>query len=811
MLAGGAAGIHITPVPWKMMDDIAIWTQNWPWVPVPERGRFNHDRSVCSLCPGGCGIEVRKVDDRAVKIEGREDFPVNNGGICPLGAGGLQLLYDETIRFTSPMKRVGPRGEGLFLPVSWSEAVETLADRIKTLRKENRPEALAAVDGSRPGTASEGLVKRLLEAVGSPNCYSMPSIQNTYRTANLLMQGNAGPMAYDIENADFVLSFGCALIEGWGAPGRVMGAWGRWREDSKAKAPRIVQVESRASNTASKSDAWIAARPGTEAALALGMAHVIISEDLADKSFLSVYTHGYEDWIDEEERPRKGFKTMVLEAYSPAKVAGITGVTADKIKALAREFGKAESPLALYGKGKGNLNGSLLECMAVQALNALKGSINRPGGAIVQQGLPVTPWPDVETDPVAGQGLQRGRLGTAGDSRLPFAESSVEDMIAAVLEHGGASPVDTLLVFAANPVFTLPDGGAFRKALTRIPFIVSFSPYRDETAAMADLILPDHTALEKREEIAWPTGLQYPFLGLSKPVVRPVYDTRHLGDTVIAVARKVGGPVAGAFPWKGFEDALKARLKGLADARGLTSWDGSEPVWKTFAKGRPVSPDYDSFEDLWKKLDSGGFWYEPTHDFNDRSTRFDTPSGKFEFACGRLEQAVREAARGGDAKTFLHRIGIEARGDEAFMPHYEQSLSADPEADSLVLVPYEIFNHSTDWLPNPPFLTKTLFDTQLRKDESFAEVNPETAARHHLKEGDRILLRSSAGEVKARVHLFEGAMPGHVYLPLGFGHTAYGVYQKDKGVNAAKLVAGKRDPLSGRTVWWTTSVRVKKT
>lgn len=809
LLAGGVAGIHITPVPWKMMDDIAIWTQNWPWVPVPERGPFSHDTSVCSLCPGGCGIEVRKVGNRAVKIEGRSDFPVNSGGICPLGSGGLQLLYDETIRFTSPMKRVGPRGSGKFEPISWGEALETLAERIGSLRDKNRPEALAAVNGNRPGTASEGLVMRLLQAVGSPNCYSLPSIRNTYKTANLLMQGDSGPMAYDIENSDFVLSFGCALIEGWGAPGRVIEAWGRWRDGSGGKAPRVVQVESRASNTASKADQWIPARPGTEAALALGLAHVMISEDLVDRSFLSNHTHGYDDWIDVDERPRKGFKTMVLQGYAPDRVAEITGVKADGIVALAREFGKARAPLAMYGKGKGELDGSLLECMAVQALNALKGSINRPGGVIIQQGLPLTPWPELKPDAVAADGLSRGRLASEEVS-LPFGESPVEDMVRAVLEHDGDSPVDTLLVFGSNPAFTLHDAGAFEKALGKIPFTVSFSPYRDETSAMADLILPDHTALEKREDVVWPTGLQYPFLGLSKAVVRPLYDTKHIGDTVIEIAKKVGGPVAEAFPWRNFEDALKERLKGLAEARGLTKWDGSKPVWETFAKGGDVSPDYDSFNDLWRKLDSGGFWCRPTHDFIDRSAGFATPSGKFEFLSGRLEQVVREAAGDGETRAVLQTLGVEAAGDEAYMPHFEPALSAKPEGDALALVPYEIFNHSTDWLPNPPFLTKTLFDTQLRNEELFAEVNPATAAKLRLKEGDRVLVQSDAGEARVRVHLFEGAMPGSIYLPLGFGHTAYGIYQKDKGINAAKLVAGKKDPLTGRTVWWATSVRVRK-
>ena len=810
LIAGGTAGIHMTPLPWKLMDDIAIWTQNWPWVPVPPVGRFDHETSVCGLCPGGCGIKVRKVDERAVKIEGRTDYPVNPGGICPLGAGGLQLLYDETIRFTSPMKRVGPRGQGQFMPISWSEALETLAGRIQDLRKNDRPEALVAVDGNRRDSASALLVKRLLDAVGSPNYMRMPSIEDDYAHANLLMTGTGGPMAYDLENADFILSFGAALIEGWGAPGRVINAWGCWHEDPKAKAPKIVQVESRASNTASKADAWVAARPGTDAALALGMASVLIRENLVDRSFLSNYTHGFEDWTDEEGLRHRGFKSMVLERYTPDNVARITGLKADRIVALAREFGKANAPIAVYGKGKGGLNGSLLECMAVQTLNALKGCINKPGGVIVQEGLPFSAWADVEPDATAKQGLGRERLDKAGGPVYPLAESIIGNLPAAILEGGGASPVDTLLVFAANPVFTLPDGGAFKRAMEKIPFIVSFSPFRDETAAMADLILPDHTALEKQEDLVWPTGLQYPLLGLSKPVVRPIYQTRHAGDTVIALAKKIGDPVAGAFPWKGFEAALKERLQGLAEVPGLTEYDPDTPAWKAFAGAGGVSADYDGFDDLWDKLESGGVWYNPSHTFYSWLGCFGTPSGKFEFASTRLEQAVRDAAGGGDPKAVLREMGFDSPEDEAFLPHYEPSLSLSAGDGDLLMVPYELFNVSTDRLPNPPFLTKTLFDSQLRKDESFAELNPATAATLGLAEGDRMTVRSEAGEVRVRAHLFEGAMPGVVYLALGFGHTAGGIYQKGKGVNPTDIVSGGHDPLSGQTVWWATRVSVKK-
>lgn len=108
---GGAAGAALSPLPWKLMDDVSIWSQNWPWTPVPEEGEVSYVNSTCSLCPGGCGITVRKVKDRAVKIEGLAGHPVNNGKLCILGLAGLQLLYSPT-RVETPLKRVGERRGG---------------------------------------------------------------------------------------------------------------------------------------------------------------------------------------------------------------------------------------------------------------------------------------------------------------------------------------------------------------------------------------------------------------------------------------------------------------------------------------------------------------------------------------------------------------------------------------------------------------------------------------------------------------------------------------------------------------------------
>jgi anaerobic selenocysteine-containing dehydrogenase len=351
------------------------------------------------------------------------------------------------------------------------------------------------------------------------------------------------------------------------------------------------------------------------------------------------------------------------------------------------------------------------------------------------------------------------------------------------------------MVFSANPAYTQPDGGAFKDALKAVPFVVSFSPFRDETALMADLILPDHTYLEKTDEVIWPSGLQYPLYGLTQPVVEPLYRTRNSGDVIIELAKGVGDSVARAFPWRGYEAVLEARAQGIFNAGpGLTRFKGDTPVWKLQKAGAGVSPDYKDFKDMLGKVKSGGLWFRPTHAYGNWDMIFRTPTGKFEFSSSRIELAL--AGKG---------------GDRASMPHYEEvKTDADKAAYPLRMMPYEMINLASGWVPNPPFCNKTLLDNLLLKNESFAEINPKTAAEYDLKQGDRVLVQSPKGQVRVRVNLFEGAMPGVVYLPLGFGHTAYDEFSQDKGVNPNAIIHGGEDPLSGHPAWWNTPVKLIK-
>ena len=581
LIIGGAAGTTLSPLPWKLMDDSAIWTQMWPWTPVPEDGEVSHVDSICTLCPGGCGITVRKVatmiGDRAIKIEGMKGHPVNDGGICVLGLSGLQLLYGPT-RVKTPLKRIGARGEGRWEKISWNEAIAEVVKKLGELREKGKSHTVACISGTDRGTVAH-LLGRFLTVYGSPNFIRIPSIQDSYELTMYLMEGMQASVGFDVENADFVLSFGSGLIEGWGSPVRMIKANSTWKERGK-----VVQIEPRLSNTAAKSDKWIPINPGAEAALALGIAHVIIQKSMYDTNFVNNYSSDFEE-----------FKQIVLNEFSPDDVAKITGVSASTIESLAKTFARASKPLAVCGRGQGETPGSLNEFMAVHALNALVGNINKKGGVWAVPDPDYIKWPEVEMDRVAAHGMQKARIDGAGSKRYPDVRYLL-DRLPDAINSGKDYPIEALFVVGANPIYTIPDSNAVKEAFNKVPFVVSFSSYMDETAANSDLILPNHVFLERYEDVPTPVGLQKPIIGLAKPVVKPQFNTKHVGDVILLIAKSFGGRIADAFPWESYEACLKKTL-------------GNK----------------------WDKLINDGFWSDSNFRPAAWENAFNTPSGKFEF------------------------------------------------------------------------------------------------------------------------------------------------------------------------------------
>lgn len=737
---GVTAGTLFSPLPWKLMDDASIWTQNWPWTPVPARGEVSEVNTVCTLCPGGCGIRVRKVGKRAVKIEGLPDYPVNHGSICPQGFSGLQYLYGPS-RIKSPMKRVGPRGSGKFKKISWGEALATVKDKLRDLRTKDMPQTLTCIAGSDRGTVSY-LIDRFLTAYGSPNYIRLASSQDVHELGLYLTQGQDAGMGFDFENTDFILSFGTGLLDGWGAPGRMLNAVGSSADKT------IVQVEPRMSDTAARANKWLAARPGTEGTLALGIGHVIVRDRLYNQDFIDNFSFGFEDWTDEHGTTRQGYKSIVLNNYAPSHVTDITGINSADIESVARSFAGAKKAIAVSGRGQGRVSGGIDECLAVNSLNALKGNIDRPGGIRAVAEPDYLSWPEMKVDLTAAKGRQQPRVDGAGTGAYPNTRYLINRLPNAINSAKGNSPVQALLVANANPLYSMTDPESAKKAFLRIPFIANFSSVMDETAMYSDILLPDHNFLEKTQDVPSPRGMTLPTIGLTKPVVQPQYDTRHMGDTIITLAKSFGGFIDNAFPWENYGTFLKQTLA-----------------------------------DVWPDLDEKGYWIDKKAVPKPWLEAFSTVSRKYEFYPAAL-------------------ANIDGRSPDPKVLVGTKSLAGSQKDYPLVLIPYDSLRFTCGNIAASPFMMKTVADTVLSETDGFVEINPKTAARLGLSEGGGAMLKTPAGKARVRVHLSSGIMPGVLALPHGLGHWAPDKFTYGKGINVNTLIENVSDPVSGMSMAW---------
>jgi len=732
--------------------------------------------STCHLCSAGCGILVRVADGKVVKLEGNPMHPVNQGSLCPKGQAAPELLYNPD-RLTSPLKR--DRASGQTSPISWDEAVQLVAQKLNDLRKAGHPESAVLMHGDTRGQ-TRSFLTRFMQAVGSPNVVSHESLNvAAAKLGTFLTQGVYALPAYDLENARYILAFGANMLEAGQNPQRTIAGWTYGRR-GRANRSKIVVIDPRLGVHGAKADEWIPIKPGTDAALALGMANVIIKSGLVDADFVKNYSFGFDN-----DGKRKGLRDFVMENYDPSRVEQITGVPATTIARLAGEFASNKPALAILpGKG-GLLNGGfggVYAAMAIHILNALVGSIETKGGVMTQRYMPLADYPALPSDSVAKKGLSTPRVDGAG-SKFPLGRNSYQSVADAILE--GAA-VEALFLYDANPAFETPGGSRFAEAFKKVPFVVSFSSFMDESAELADLILPEPTFLERwgDDHIE---GLGYPGISLYQPVIEPLYDTMNTGDFILKVAAAMGGTVAKAFPWKSYEEVLQFRLKNI----------GAD--WKTFTEL--------------------GVWFTPGYRFAKRGSqqwmesvigaeRLNSPrDGYFDLYSRELYALI-----GKKKKDELAPLGITMAGDGASMPHYEATAFQGEEAQypfTLNIVTLMSLGPRSD-AANMPTLQEISGMTVGETWNSWLEMNPESARKLGLADKDAVNVESPFGRVSTKVRYVAALRPDVVNMPLNQGHTAVGRFAKGRGANGLSILNPASEPLTGLASFTNTRVKVSK-
>jgi anaerobic selenocysteine-containing dehydrogenase len=493
--------------------------------------------SVCSMCPAGCGITVRTREGRAKKIEGNVAHPVNQGRLCALGQAGLQVLYNPD-RVTGPLLR-SDDGDSLgFVQATWEEGIAVVAKRINELT--------AARQGNRVAFLSEGvrghlagLFELFMSQLGSDRLLHYDFAHpDTLYAANHRLFGEDTLPYYDLQNTRYLLSFGADYLNNWISPVHHSLGFGNSRQGRDDMRGKFVQIEPRMSVSGAAADEWIAARPGTEGVLALGLAHRIVAAttDAGDER---------RAWV------------KALAAYPTAQVAEQTGVPAATIERLADEFANTQPGLAIGGGAAANYGNGVDTLTAVNVLNYLVGNIGKEGGLVFN------PSPSFGAISNARQASYRAMVALADDAR--------------------AGKIDVLIVNNTNPVFSLPAAAGFADALAEIPLVVSLSSFIDDTTAKADVVLPSHTYLESWGDDIPEPGVGFPVAAISQPVVAPLYDTKATGDVVLALARQLGFDEA--LPWADMEDYLRQSWREIFARTGAAdSSESFDTLWTDVLK-----------------------------------------------------------------------------------------------------------------------------------------------------------------------------------------------------------------------------------
>ena len=370
-LGGGVAGAALTPVPWKLLDDTAIWTQRRHALPVPPRGETTVRPAACTLCPAGCAVRVRSVGGRPVSVTGEPKHPLG-GGACAIGLTLHHLAY-HPLRLTAPAVREG----GRLLPVALDAAVARIAAAVEAAGKSGR--SVAVLD-RRPGRVVSSAWQELLGTLPRGLYVTRSGEEGTLAVLQAALE-RPSPLGIDLERTRTLVSFGAPVLEGWGRPARMLAA---------RKGLKVVQVDAWRSPSAALADEWVEIAPGGEGTLALALAHVLVREDPA----------------------RAGADVRsTLAGFSPVRVAARTGVAADRIESLALALA-TQAPVVAIGGGDPGAGPLPVDAeRAIALLNVVSGSVGREGGIVPRRPLPEARTLAAGATPAALEGVPAGSVG----------------------------------------------------------------------------------------------------------------------------------------------------------------------------------------------------------------------------------------------------------------------------------------------------------------------------------------------------------------------------------------------------------------
>lgn len=662
------------------------------------RGACPHD------CPDTCAMLVTVRDGTAVEVAGDPEHPFTRGGLCVKVDNYLDRVYSPD-RVLFPLRRTGPKGSGRFERISWDAALDEIAAKFTAIADEYGPEAIMPC--SYLGT--EGILNGL--NVGDPFFAKLGATiaERTYCdsgscTAYAMTIGDtAGVDPESLAHSKFILIWACNVMS------TNLHLW-PFIAEAKKRGAKVVVVDPVKTRTAKAADWYIPIRPGTDGALALAMMHVIINEGLTDDDYIANHTVGYEELVERVKR------------YSPEWAADETGVPADDIRTLAREYAAAQPSVIRIGVAVERHAGGGQTVRSLSCLPALVGAWRKPGGGILQ--LPLWAFP------VNWGAFMHPEMLTPG--KRVVNQFLLGDALTGGLELD--PPLKALMVYNSNPVVVCPDQDKLVRGLQRDDlFTVVSEQFLTDTALFADIVLPATTQLEQKD-IMFSWGHLY--VSYNNPSIEPLGEAVSNTELFRRLAARMGftEPVFGRSDDEMIAEAFDWSAPAM---QGITVESLKEKGWQRLNLATP---------DQYAPHAEGGF---------------PTASGKVEFKAS--------AAANGNFVVPLFRQGSNDHqpGNPVDpLPHYippRESVRTNPELGAKY--PLNLLSPKPHAYLNSNFANLE-FHRKVQKEPTVL-INPEDAEERGVTTGQYVRVFNDRGSFTVLAKIDKSVLSGVVVCSLG--------------------------------------------
>ncbi len=795
----------------------------------------------CQGCTTWCPAEVFVQDGRAVKVKGNRHSKQNDGYLCPKGHISLQELYDPD-RVKVPMKRTNPKkGKGVdpkFVPISWDEALDTIADKMMELRNNGEPEKFLLMRG-RYSYMRDTLYGALPKVFGSPNGISHSAIcAEAEKFGAFYTTGSWEYRDYDLSKTKYALIWGCDPL----SSNRMIPATIKRFGDMLDHAT-VTVVDPKLQSSAAKAHNWLPIKPGEDGALATAIAHVILTEGIWNKEFVGNFKDGKNlfkagQTVDEasfEEKETHGLVkwwNIELKDRTPEWAEKVTLISKKQIISVAKGLGKAAPNVVVWcGPGAAMHVRGCYSSMAVQALTGLLGCVDHEGGVMSSSKIPVDKIPkfDKYQDELSKKHTKMQKIDQRGYKAFPALSKGkpgggvITNNTANGMLQKDPYEIKVAIGYMNNWVFSCTGADRWEKAMEQLPFFAHITTMAAEMTQYADIVLPSSiTQFEKLGYVKTKAN-RYATATLILPVVKPLWDVR-------ADETEVVWQIAEKLKEKGFSNLLDYFTKEFKDPEtGKMPTNGLE--FAEYSLKIQTAPLWDGKKDVggdkingWEDFKKRGMWNSDPYKYKKRwGGNFKTETHKFEFYAETLKKTLGEHAKKHetDVDDILKTCNYEARGEQAFVPHYE----APFRHGSMKEYPFTFIDFKSKLNREGRSQNCTWYyefkkvDVGDKRDDDVLQINPADATKLGIKDGDTIKVTSVVASIVVNAKLSEGIRPGTVAKSYGQGHWAYGrTAAKDyskaepRGGNNNILMPDDYDRLSGSTVrnGGFTGVRIEK-